>query len=139
MNISEKIISGMKVQVRSGLFLVLLFVLAGCGGGAGGEGDGSPVGIGAEESDGTATLSWVAPSTRVDNSTLSMSEIGGYKVYMGTGASTSDLSLYQDINDPYQMELVVEGLSPGTYYFAVTAYDQYGVESDFSVVASKTI
>ncbi len=139
MNISENIIPGMKVKARSGLFLVLLFVLAGCGGGTGGEGDGSPVGIGAEERDGTATLSWVAPSTRVDNSALSMSEIGGYKVYMGTSASTSDLSLYEDINDPYQMELVVEDLSPGTYYFAVTAYDQYGVESDFSVVASKTI
>ncbi len=86
---------------------------------------------------GVAALSWVAPSTRVDNTVLPMSEIGGYKVYMGM--SVDELVLYQDIGDPYQMELIVQDLTAGTYYFAVTAYNQYGAESDFSVIASKSI
>ncbi len=86
---------------------------------------------------GVASLSWVAPSTRVDDTVLPMSEIGGYKVYMGESAT--ELTLYQDISDPYQMELVVNDLTAGTYYFAVTAYNQYGAESDFSVIESKSI
>ncbi|PCI14571.1 MAG: hypothetical protein COB71_02490 [Thiotrichales bacterium] len=86
---------------------------------------------------GVANLSWVAPSTRVDNSALPMSEIGGYKVYMGESAT--ELTLYKDISDPYQMEFIVKDLAAGTYYFAVTAYNQYGAESDFSVIASKSI
>jgi len=133
----------------AGCFVLMVSVgLAGCGGGGGGggsdgEGDGAAVGVGttnaanAANADGTATLSWVAPSTRVDNTPLPMSDIGGYKVYMGGSVGT--LELHADISDPYQMELVVENLATGTYYFAVTAYNQYGAESDFSVVTSKSI
>ncbi|VAW89742.1 hypothetical protein MNBD_GAMMA17-2084 [hydrothermal vent metagenome] len=90
-----------------------------------------------ESAVGVAALSWVAPSTRVDDTALPMSEIGGYKVYMGMSAD--ELVLYQDISDPYIMELIVTDLSAGTYYFAVTAYNQYGAESGFSVIASKSI
>ena len=129
-------------QLAFCLTLMLSIGLAGCGGGGSGSdgssssdtGSDSVVGV---KSTGSAALSWVAPSTRVDNTALPMSEIGGYKVYMGSSVDT--LVLYEDINDPYQMELVVNELAAGTYYFAVTAYNQYGAESDFSAIASKTI
>ena len=120
--------------------LMVVVGLVGCGGASSESGgSGTPVGVGAVDVDanGTASLSWVAPSTRVDNSPLPMSEIGGYKVYMGVDANA--LALYEDISDPYQMELVVSDLDAGTYYFAVTAYNQYGAESDFSEVVDKAI
>ena len=34
---------------------------------------------------------------------------------------------------------VIEGLTSGSWYFATTAFDDQGMESDFSNVASKTI
>jgi len=116
---------------------VLLLACVGLVGCSSDSSDDASVGSGVGSAVGVATLSWVAPSTRVDNTALPMSEIGGYKVYMGMAAT--ELTLYKDISDPYQMELVVEDLTTGTYYFAVTAYNQYGAESDFSVIASKSI
>ncbi len=127
-------------QLACCIVLMVSIGLVGCGGGSGssdGEGDGAAVGVGTASADGTATLSWVAPSTRVDSTPLPMSEIGGYKVYIGSSMDT--LMLHADINDPYQMELVVNNLDTGTYYFAVTAYSQYGAESDFSAIENKTI
>ncbi len=122
-------------QCAKFIVMAVCAVLVGCGDSGGDDSDAPPAG--ADSAAGVATLSWVAPSTRVDDTVLPMSEIGGYKVYMGTSAD--ELVLYQDISDPYQMELVVDDLTTGTYYFAVTAYNQYGAESDFSVIASKSI
>jgi len=34
---------------------------------------------------------------------------------------------------------VIDELAPGTYYLVLTAYDSYGVESEFSNVATTTI
>lgn len=82
---------------------------------------------------GTATLAWSAPTTNADGTPLT--GLAGYKVYYGTtpGVYTSivvgDVSSYQ-----------VVGLSNGqTYYFTVTAYDTYGIESDFAPVVSKLV
>jgi len=133
----KKLIFGVGPLARC-IILIITVGLVGCGdGNSEGEGDSTTVGVEVASVDGTATLSWVAPSTRVDSTPLSMSELGGYKVYVGSSMDT--LMLHADINDPYQMELVVNNLDTGTYYFAVTAYNQYGAESDFSSVLSKTI
>lgn len=123
----------------AGYFVLIICVgLAGCGGGGSdGNGSGTVTGVGATGAAGTATLSWVAPSTRVDNTPLPMSEIGGYKVYMGGSVET--LVLHAEINDPYQMEFVVDNLDAGAYFFAVTTYNQDGAESDFSSVVNKSI
>ncbi len=85
----------------------------------------------------SATLSWTAPTTRTDGTPLAMDEIGGYKVYMG--ASATDLSLVANVSDPYTMEYEINNLDEGTYYFAVSTYSKSDVESDISVVVSKTI
>jgi len=133
----EKPVYSQKLLV-SGFLLAVCVALFGCGGGggnadAGSAGKTSVTGVKV----GSASLSWVAPTTKIDSTSLSMSEVGGYKVYVGSSEST--LVLYADISDPYQMEYVVESLNAGTHYFAVTAYSLSGAESDFSSVVSKTI
>lgn len=85
----------------------------------------------------TATLSWVAPTTRIDGSPLPISEIAGYKIYMGS--APNNLNLAALITDPYLMEHKFSELSTGTYYFAVSTYTQENVESGLSVIVSKSI
>ena len=85
----------------------------------------------------SATLSWVAPTTRTDSTPLPLSEIKGYRIY--TGTASNNLTLLIDINDSSITEYTETGLPAGTYYYAVTAYTQFGTESSFSTVASKTI
>lgn len=85
----------------------------------------------------SALLSWTAPTTHSDGSPLSLSELAGYRIYMG---STSDnLSLLIDLDDPTVTEHHIDNLAIGTYYFAVTAYNYEGTESERSEVVSKTI
>jgi len=96
-----------------------------------------PTGVDTTGANGTATLSWVAPTTRTDNKALPMSEIGGYKVYMGT--SENNLTQYADISNSSQMEFIINKLDTGTYYFAITTYSQDGVESALSTIVSKTV
>jgi fibronectin type 3 domain-containing protein len=83
-------------------------------------------------SDDTVNLSWAAPSTRSDGVYLSPSDLAGYKVYMGSSAN--DLRQLVDLNDNQATEFTVSDLDAGSYYFAVSAYDQDGMESGFSQV-----
>ncbi|MEJ2610337.1 MAG: putative Ig domain-containing protein [Candidatus Thiodiazotropha sp.] len=84
---------------------------------------------------GSATLSWVAPSARTDGSSLSLSEIAGYRVYMGT--NRNNLEAIVDLDDSSLTRHRVEDLRAGTYYFALTAYDRSGNESELSNIATK--
>ena len=84
---------------------------------------------------GRATLSWDAPTQRVDGSPLT--NLSGFKLYYGT--SSSNLSNVVQVNDPGARSWIIENLTVGTWYFAASAYDQSGVESARSNVASKTI
>ncbi|MCG7928155.1 MAG: putative Ig domain-containing protein [Candidatus Thiodiazotropha taylori] len=84
---------------------------------------------------GSISLNWVAPATRTDGSSLDMSEISGYRLYMGT--SSSNLTPVVDVDDCTINDHVIENLETGTYYFAITAYDLSGNESDLSNVVAK--
>ncbi|MGQ9570185.1 MAG: InlB B-repeat-containing protein [Thermodesulfovibrionales bacterium] len=74
-----------------------------------------------------ATLSWEGPSANTDGSPIT--DLAGYKIYYGT--SSGNYSEHIDVGNVknYTIDNLVEGL---TYYFAVTAYDTSGNESDFS-------
>ena len=85
----------------------------------------------------SATLSWAAPATRADGSPLPLSELGGFKIYAGTNAD--NLALLVDLDDPAATEYKVTDLAPATYFYAVTAYNVHGDESDTSNLVSKTI
>jgi hypothetical protein len=85
--------------------------------------------------DGSATLSWQPPTSRTDGSTLT--NLAGYRIHYGT--SPGNFTQRITISNAGVTSAVIEGLSPGTWYFAATAFDSAGVESDYSNVGSKTI
>jgi len=87
--------------------------------------------------DTTARLTWDAPATRADGSQLQPAELAGYTVYVG--ASSETLTPQVEINDPAKTEHTFTDLSASTYYYAVSARNKYGDESDLSLVVSKTI
>jgi len=80
----------------------------------------------------TVTLSWDPPPTNADGSPLT--DLGGYKVYYGTTSNTYSKTIDVGKVTTYKINLAT-GV---TYYFAVTAYNQAGYESDFSNTVSKT-
>src|SRR5688572_222315 len=84
---------------------------------------------------GSASLSWVAPTLRVDGTPLG--NLAGYRIRYGTapGSYTQQLQ----IPNPGITSCVVENLPPGTYYFVAIAYDSGGLESAPSAVVSKNI
>ncbi|MBI1194471.1 MAG: hypothetical protein GC138_01310 [Gammaproteobacteria bacterium] len=85
----------------------------------------------------SVNLSWIAPSTRLDNTAILPSDIGGYHVYYGT--AQTNLQLMTDIGDASVTTFDTPALSSGTYYFAVAAYDSNGVEGRLSNIAQKVI
>ena len=82
-------------------------------------------------------LSWSAPTTRTDGTFLALSELVGYRIYLGTAPDALELS--EEIVGVSETAISITDLPPGTYYFAVTAYDADGLESGFSEVVSKQI
>lgn len=84
---------------------------------------------------GTVELSWVAPTENEDGSELT--DLAGYKIYWGT--KPGEYSSSVTIENPGVVTYVLEGLVPGTYYFAATAFNAEGAESDPSGEATATI
>jgi hypothetical protein len=86
-------------------------------------------------SSGTATLSWQPPTARTDGTALT--NLAGYRIHYGN--SPSSFTQRITITNPGITSYVVENLPAGTWYFAATAYDTAGMESDYSNAGSKTI
>jgi hypothetical protein len=84
---------------------------------------------------GNATVMWQPPTTNTDGSSLT--NLAGYRIYYGTSAN----SLSQTIQIPSAgaTAYVVEGLAPGTWYFAVRSYNSAGAESANSNIVSKVV
>ena len=82
----------------------------------------------------TAVLSWTAPTQNVDGSPLT--NLAGYKVYWGTtpGTYSSNASVSGAGTTTY-----TTNLTPGTWYFAVSALDATGAESAKTNEVSKTV
>ena len=113
----------MKNYIISTVLIIMSLILMGCGGS--GEGAGN-----------SATLTWTAPTTRVDGSPVPMSELAGYKIYMGTASDA--MTPVAKVSDPYTMEYQFSALDSGTYYFSVTALDTDDLESEIPEPVSKT-
>lgn len=118
----------MKIRVRGVLVLFLIglvtFSLTACGGG------GEPQGTASANS---AILAWDPPTTNEDGTPLE--DLAGYKVYYGT--SSGNYAEVVDVGDV--AAYTVSNLSPGSYYFTVTAYNALGNESGYSNEVTKTI
>ena len=83
---------------------------------------------------GTAALRWLPPTRRTDGTLLG--GVGGYRLYYGRNAA----NLEQIVNLGGSVtQYVVNNLEQGTWYFALTAIDRDGVESEQSGMVSKTI
>lgn len=83
---------------------------------------------------GQATLSWNAPTTNTNGSSLT--NLSGYKVYYGTTSKTYTNTLDVGKVTSYTISSLPDGY---TYYFAVTAYNSSGTESAYSNEASKAL
>lgn len=84
---------------------------------------------------GTATLSWIPPTMNTDNTPLT--DLAGYRILYGTSQTNLDRTIA--LNTAGTTTYVVEGLTSGTWYFAVRAVNSKGVESENSSIVSKTI
>ena len=82
-------------------------------------------------------LSWVAPMTRADGSPISLADIDGYRVYYGNSSGNYPDSV--DVTDGDQTSVTVTGVTAGTYYVVMTAYDINGLESAYSYEIIKTV
>jgi fibronectin type III domain protein len=82
-----------------------------------------------------ATLEWTVPTTQTDGAMLA--DLAGYRIHYGKSASTLDKTI--EVRNPTISAYVVEGLAPGTYYFAVTAFTSKNHESERSNAGRKQI
>jgi hypothetical protein len=73
----------------------------------------------------SVTLSWQAPTERADGTPLI--GLAGFRILYGTTSGNLDRTIQLD--NPGLSRYVVENLVQGTWYFAMTAYDQAGLQS----------
>jgi hypothetical protein len=84
---------------------------------------------------GSATVSWDAPTTNADGSSLD--DLAGFRIHYGT--TSNSYSFTQPVSDSMATSAVINDLEEGTYYFSVTAVDLSDNESAHSVEVSKEI
>ncbi|MGX5172747.1 fibronectin type III domain-containing protein [Aliikangiella sp. IMCC44653] len=101
---------------------------------SGGLSHSSSISVNVNNLTGMASVSWNPPSTNTDDSPLE--DLIGFKIYVGESVET--LSPKVTIDDPQTYSHVIDELKPNTtYYFAVTAINSQGIESDYSNIANK--
>ncbi len=83
---------------------------------------------------GEAVLTWKAPTVNADGTTLT--DLAGYKIHYGTASQNYSQSVDVGNDTNYQFNSLDDGF---IYYFAVTAYDTSGNESEYSGEASKNL
>jgi hypothetical protein len=86
---------------------------------------------------GTVTVAWTAPTTNVDGSPLT--NLAGFKIYRSTSTSTVQSSTPIILAEPLATMFVISGLSAGSHYFALKAYNSAGVESVFTGNVTKVV
>jgi len=84
---------------------------------------------------GVATLRWTPPTLNTDGTALT--NLAGYRIYYGSSAAT--LTQMVQLNNPSLTTYTIGGLSDGTKYFAIRAWNTNGGESVNSNVVNKAI
>ncbi len=111
--------------------------LAGCGGSGGSSdsaaSDGSSSLNTTENS--AVTLNWQPPTENTDGTALT--DLSGYVISYGTQSGNYPNNITLD--NPGLTTYVVDNLSPGTYYFTITAMASDGTESSPSGPVSVTV
>ncbi|HMK61866.1 MAG TPA: fibronectin type III domain-containing protein [Dissulfurispiraceae bacterium] len=78
------------------------------------------------------TLTWTAPANNTDGTPLT--DLAGYVIYYGTSSGNYTNSA----NVGKVQSYIFSNLGAGTYYFAATAYNSSGIESQYSNEVAKT-
>ena len=130
---------GGRPMINNKLFIILLASLlisslAGCGGNSA-SADYSKSG----DASGLITLTWDAPTTNIDGSSLNpVTDLTTYKIYYGSASQA--YTQVATITNPGTLTITQTfELPAGTYYFAVTTVDNSGTESDYSNEVIKNI
>ena len=84
---------------------------------------------------GSMTLNWSAPTENSDGTVLT--NLAGFNIYYGT--SPGNYTHQVRIDNPSINTYLVENLLPKTYYVVATAFNNSGIESTYSNVATKTV
>ncbi len=84
---------------------------------------------------GVVTLQWLPPTENTDTSVLT--DLAGYHIYFG--ASPDALTNLDVCSNPGIASYVISGLTAGTWYFALAAYNSHGVEGALSDVISAVV
>ena len=117
----------MRVLVKNLVFISVILLIHGCGGSGGGDDDKN-----------SATLSWTPPTEYADGSALALNELANYRIYYGTDKSS--LGDYIEIDATENMNSYIINYnandisSDTTYYLAMTAINDQGIESDLSEI-----
>jgi len=110
-----------------GGMIVLAGALAGCNGSSSGSGSGLAANA--------VTLSWQPPTENTNGSELT--DLSGYTIHYGTQSQNYTSQI--QVDNPGLTTYVVDDLSPGTYYFAISATTADGFESALSPEVSATV
>ena len=81
------------------------------------------------------TINWTPPTQNTDGSPLT--NLAGYDIHYGTQPGNYTQAV--TVSNPGIATYVVDNLSPGTYYFSVTAVNSRGAESPLSSPVSTTL
>ncbi len=93
--------------------------------------------LSSDENSGTVTLSWLAPTENEDDSPFT--DLAGYAIHYTTGEDQNQNPGRIYVNDPTVTSYTLKDLSPGTYYFSISAIEAGGNESAMSNVIAKTV
>lgn len=127
--------------------VALGLALSACGGGPGGAGGAATsqaaADSGASASANTAstsgsgaiTLNWTPPTENTDGTPLT--NLAGYDIHYGT--ESGDYTQSIPVDNPGLATYVVDNLTPGTYYFTVSAVNSMGTESPVSSEVTLTV
>jgi hypothetical protein len=81
------------------------------------------------------TINWLPPTENTDGTSLA--NLAGYKIHYGTASKKYTETI--TVSNPGLARYVISSLSPGTYYFSVTAYNSAGTESPLSSEVSAKV
>ena len=88
-----------------------------------------------QSTSGFALVSWLPPTRRTDGSVLT--NLAGYQIRFGTRPGALDQTI--SLNNPGLSSYLVQGLTPGFWYFAVVAVDSKGIISSTSAIKYKQV
>lgn len=84
---------------------------------------------------GSVTLSWTAPTSNTDGTTLT--DLTAYRVRYGTESGSYPERI--EISNAGITTFVVENLAPNTYFFVLTSVNSQNIESTYSNEASAIV